>query len=321
MLIEPRHKSIPVRRQCELLGLSPSTLYYKASGDDAFNERLMRLIDEQHLRTPFYGVEQMRLHLNRLLAAEGMTVNPKRVRRLMRLMGLEAISPKPRLSRQNPEHTVYPYLLKGMTIDRPDQVWCTDITYVPMHRGWVYLVAVMDWFSRYVLAWEVSITLDASFCVDALKRALSMGTPAIFNSDQGSQFTSQAFTGVLREADIRISMDGRGRVYDNIFVERLWRSVKYEEVYLHDYQTVAEAVSGLGRYFAFYNHARPHQAFGGLTPAEMYGLATPPWPVQRMEKEGEAKRSAAASLALRAPSEAAEQAETVHLNSTESAPS
>ena len=263
----------------------------------------------------------MRLHLNRLLAAEGVTVNPKRVRRLMRLMGLEAICPKPRLSRQNPEHTVYPYLLKGLTIDRPDQVWCTDITYIPMHRGWVYLVAVMDWFSRYVLAWEVSITLDASFCVEALKRALSMGTPTLFNSDQGSQFTSQAFTDVLRDAGIRISMDGRGRVYDNIFVERLWRSVKYEEVYLHDYQTVAEAVAGLGRYVAFYNDQRPHQAFGGLTPAEMYGLATPPWPVQRMEKEGEATRSAASSLALRAPSEAAEQPETIHLNSTESAPS
>ena len=323
MLIEPRHKSIPVRRQCALLGLSPSTLYYpwKGGAGAAFNERLMRWIDEQHLRTPFYGVAQMRLHLNRVLAAEGVTVNPKRVRRLMRLMGLEAIYPKPRTSRQNPEHTVYPYLLNGLTIDRPDQVWCTDITYIPMHRGWVYLVAVMDWFSRYVLAWEVSITLDASFCVDALKRALSLGTPEVFNSDQGSQFTSRAFTGVLREAGIRISMDGRGRVYDNIFVERLWRSVKYEEVYLHDYQTPPEAVAGLSRYFTFYNHERPHQAFGGLTPAEMYGLTPPPWPLQRMDKEGEATRSAASSLALRARSEAAEHPETIHLNSTESAPS
>ena len=281
----------------------------------------MRLIDEQHLQTPFYGVEQMRLHLNRLLATEDVTVNAKRVRRLMRLMGLEAIYPKPRSESAPGTTSVYPYLLKDLTIDRPDQVWATDITYIPMHRGWVYLVAVMDWFSRYVLAWEVSITLDASFCVDALKRALSLGTPALFNSDQGSQFTSHAFTTVLREAGIRISMDGRGRVYDNIFVERLWRSVKYEEVYLHDDQTVAEAVAALGRYLAFYNHDRPHQAFGGLTPAEMYGLATPPWPVPGMNREGEATRSAASSLALRAPSEAAEQPETIHLNSTESAPS
>jgi putative transposase len=322
MLIEPGHNSIGIRRQCDLLGLSPSTLYYprtpRPGGEDALNPRLMRLIDEQHLRTPFYGVEQMRLHLNRVLAAEGVAVNPKRVRRLLRLMGLEAIYPKPRLSRQNPEHTVYPYLLKGMTIDRPDQVWCTDITYIPMHRGWVYLVAVMDWFSRYVLAWEVSITLDASFCVDALKRALSMGSsgvPEIFNSDRGSQFTSGAFTGVLREAGIRISMDGRGRVYDNIFVERLWRSVKYEEVYLHDYQTVAEAVAGLRRYFKFYNNDRPHQALGGLTPAEKYGLAAPPWPAASNGKEGDATRSAAASaFALRAHSEAAAEGESIHLN-------
>lgn len=321
MMIEPTQKRISVSRQCELLGLGRSTLYYQARHADAFNERLMRLIDAQYLRTPFYGVEQMRLHLNRVLASEGMAVNAKRVRRLMRLMGLEAIYPKPRLSLQNPAHKVYPYLLKGMTIDRPDQVWATDITYIPMQRGWVYLVAVMDWFSRYVLAWEVSITLDASFCVDALKRSLSLGTPEVFNSDQGSQFTSCAFTDVLREAGIRISMDGRGRAYDNIFVERLWRSVKYEEVYLHDYQTVAEAVSGVGRYFAFYNHERPHQAFGGLTPAEMYGLATPPWPIEPTYVEDDATHCAASSLALRAPSEAADPAERIHLNLPQCAPS
>ncbi|MBS3822108.1 MAG: IS3 family transposase, partial [Phycisphaerae bacterium] len=279
-MIDPADTQIPIRRQCELLGLHRSTLYYQPRGEDAFNERLMRLIDEQYVQTPFYGVEQMRLHLNRILAPQRVKINAKRVRRLMRLMGLEAIYPKPRLSLPDKAHRVYPYLLKDLTIDQPDQVWATDITYIPMHRGWVYLVAIMDWFSRYVLAWEVSTTLDASFCVDALKRALSLGTPEIFNSDQGSQFTSEAFTGVLREAGIAISMDGRGRVYDNIFVERLWRSVKYEEVYLHDYQTVAEAVSGLGRYFAFYNHERPHQAFNGLTPAEMYGLARPPWPIE-----------------------------------------
>ena len=209
-MIEPAHKQIPIRRQCELLGLNPSTLYYQPKREDPLNERLMRLIDAQHLRTPFYGVEQMRLHLNRELEPEGVTLNPKRVRRLMRLMGLEAIYPKPRTSVKSPENTVCPYLLKGLTIDRPDQVWCTDITYIPMHRGWVYLVAIMDWFTRYVLTWEVSITLDAGFCVEALKRALSMGSsggPEIFNSDQGSQFTSGAFTGVLREACHRTRHD------------------------------------------------------------------------------------------------------------------
>lgn len=321
-MIEPMHSLIPVRRQCELLGLSRSTLYYKPCGEDAFNERLMRLIDAQYLRTPFYGVEQMRLYLNRLLAPEGVTVNAKRVRRLMRLMGLEAVYPKPKTTQKHPKNKVYPYLLKDRVIDRPGQVWCTDITYVPMHRGWVYLVAVMDWFSRYVLSWEVSVTLDAWFCVEALKRALSMGTPEIFNSDQGSQFTSAAFTGVLREAGVAISMDGRGRVYDNIFVERLWRSVKYEEVYLHNYQTPAEAVSGLSRYFAFYNYERPHQAFGGLTPAEMYGLATPPWPVKQNGKEDDAQRLPAASaFALRAHSDAAGKADPIHLNLTQCAPS
>ena len=325
MMIESVHKQISVARQCDLLGLQRSTLYYRPRGENTFNERLMRLIDAQYLKTPFYGVEQMRLHLNRQLASEQRTVNAKRVQRLMRLMGLEAIYPKPRLSRQNPDHKVYPYLLKDLVIDQPDQVWCTDITYIPMHRGWVYLVAVMDWFSRYVLAWEVSTTLDASFCVAALERALASnrcGRPEIFNSDQGSQFTSAAFTGVLRAAEIRISMDGRGRVYDNIFVERLWRSVKYEEVYLHDYQMVAEAVAGLGRYFGFYNHERPHQTFAGLTPAEVYGLTPPPWPVQTTGMEGTAERLAAASaFALRAHSEAAANTGTVHLNSPQCAPS
>lgn len=325
MMIEANHDRIPVSRQCALLGLSRSTLYYRpreVSAEQAFNERLMRLIDEQHLRTPFYGVEQMRLHLNRLLACEGVTVNAKRVRRLMRVMSLAAIYPKPRTTVRSPEHRVYPYLLKGLSIDRPDQVWCTDITYIPMRRGWVYLAAVMDWFSRFVLAWEVSITLDASFCVTALRRALGLGTPAIFNSDQGSQFTSAAFTSVLLKAGIAISMDGRGRVYDNIFVERLWRSVKYEAVYLHDYQTVAEAVSGLGRYFTFYNHDRPHQALGGLTPAEIYGLATPPWPIENNGMEDDRRRWVAASpVALRAPSKAATESETIHLNSDRCAPS
>lgn len=267
MWIELDHPEITVSRQCELLGLSRSGLYYRPRGDDALNERLMRLIDEQYTARPFYGVAKMTACLRR----GGEEVNPKRVRRLMRLMGLEAIYPKPRLSLQNKANPVYPYLLKGLTIDRPDQVWATDITYIRMYRGWVYLVAVMDWFSRYVLSWEVCTTLDVSFCLAALERALERSRPEVFNTDQGSQFTSAAFTGKLHEAGVRISMDGRGRAYDNIFVERLWRSVKYEEVYLHEYQTVAEAVYGLDQYFGFYNDERPHQSLNYRTPAEVYG--------------------------------------------------
>jgi putative transposase len=313
MLIEPKNMRIPLWRQCELLGLSRSTFYYSARGEDELNERLMRLLDEQYMRTPFFGVERMTQQLNRDLADEGIRVNEKRVRRLMRLMGLEAIYPKPRTSVANAQHLVFPYLLRDLAIERPDQVWCTDITYIPMQRGWVYLVAVMDWFSRCVLSWEVSVTLDSSFCVDALERALGLGTPEIFNSDQGSQFTSCAFTGVLLGAGVSISMDGRGRVFDNIFIERLWRSVKYEEVYLHDYQTVAEAVRGLGRYFGFYNHERPHQALDGRTPAEVYGLPAAPLEPpggrgKRIERQYEGRPvafAAAAPVALRAPCAAA----------------
>ena len=295
MAIDLNHPSISIARQCELLGLRRSSAYYRRHRDNALNQQLMRLIDQQYLQTPFYGVRRMTAQLDRL----GHEVNAKRVRRLMRLMGLEAVYQKPRLSQRNPDHKVYPYLLRDVIVERPDQVWCTDITYIPMHRGWVYLVAVMDWFSRYVLAWEVSVTLDSSFCISALERALALGTPEIFNSDQGSQFTSRAFSGVLDAAGIRISMDGRRRVYDNIFVERLWRTVKYEEVYLHDYQTVAEAVYGLRRYFGFYNDLRLHQSLGYRTPAEVYGVrgSVPPG--------GAANGSAAKSVALRAPSLAA----------------
>ena len=252
MFINTNHPKITINRQCDLLGLSRSSRYYRSrqsQSDVAYNEQLMRMIDRQYTVTPFFGVRQMTYWLTR----QGHTINVKRVRRLMRLMGLEPIYPKPRLSLKNKAHRVYPYLLKGLAIDRSDQVWCTDITYIPMRCGWLYLVAVMDWFSRYVLAWKLSTTLDASVCVSALKRALSLGTPEIFNTDQGSQFTSAAFTHVLRDAGIAISMDGAGRMYDNIFVERLWRSVKYEEVYLKDYQTPAEAQMGLGWYFPFYN--------------------------------------------------------------------
>ena len=231
----------------------------------------MNLIDEQYMRTPFYGVERMTAWLRR----EGHGVNPKRVRSLMRQMALEAIYPRRKraLSVPDKEHKIYPYLLKDLAITRPDQVWAMDITYVRLYRGWLYLMVIMDWFSRYVLDWEISVTLEADFCVAALKRALSRGQPEISNSDQGSQFTSVDFINSLEAAGVQISMDGKGRVFDNIFVERLWRTVKVEEVYLRDYQTVAEARLSLGRYFAFYNYQRLHQALGYHTPAEVYGLA------------------------------------------------
>jgi len=234
----------------------------------------MSLIDEQYMRTPFYGVDKMTAWLRR----EGYAVNPKRVRRLMRLMALEAVYPRRKrgLSLPDKEHKIYPYLLKDITITHPDQVWAADITYIRMYRGWLYLMAIMDWFSRYVIAWELSVTLEADFCVEALKRALATGRPEIFNTDQGSQFTSVDFIEPIKASDVQISMAGQGRVFDNIFVERLWRTVKVEEVYLRDYQTVAEAKSGLGRYFAFYNHERLHQALGYRTPAEVYGIAAGP---------------------------------------------
>jgi len=290
MAVDLNHPSIPITRQCELLGLGRSSAYYRRCRDSAMNEQFMRLIDKQYLQTPFYGVRRMTACLQRL----DHEVNAKRIRRLMRLMGLEAVYQKPRLSQRNPNHKVYPYLLRDVKVERPDQVWCTDITYIPMHRGWVYLVAILDWFSRYVLAWEVSVTLDSSFCVSALERALALGTPEIFNSDQGSQFTSRAFTGVLEGCGVRISMDGRRRAYDNIFVERLWRSVKYEEVYLHDYQTVAEAVYGLRRYFRFYNDLRLHQSLDYRTPAEVYGA--------RLGVPGDAASDGGTPVGLRPPS-------------------
>lgn len=269
--IEPKHKRIPICRQCELLGLSRASLYYKPCSDTAYNEKLMRIIDEQYVKTPFYGVEKT----TRWLRRKKHCVNPKRIRRLMRQMGLEAVYPrrKRNMSMPNTQHKIYPYLLDDVKVTRRDQVWSTDITYVRMYRGWVYLVAIMDWFSRYVLSWEVSITLEADFCVSALNRALASGQPEIFNTDQGSQFTSYDFTSVLHEHDIAISMDGKGRAFDNIFSERLWRTVKVEEVYMRDYQTVAEAIYYLDRYFEFYNNERLHQALDYNTPAEVYGVA------------------------------------------------
>lgn len=265
-MIEPGRSGIPVYRQCELLGLSRSGYYYQPQGESPLNERLMNLIDEQYTRMPFYGVEKMTEWLRR----QGFPVNPKRIRRLMRLMGLEAIYPKRRLSIPSEEHRKYPYLLRDLAIERPDQVWCVDITYIRMLHGFLYLVAIMDWYSRYVLAWELSNSLDQQFCLDTLEQALAISQPEIFNSDQGSQFTSGEFTGRLEAAGVRISMDGRGRVFDNIFIERLWRSVKYEEVYPHCYETVRDARNGLTRYFRLYNTERLHESVGDRTPHEVY---------------------------------------------------
>jgi putative transposase len=269
-MVEPMHDQISLRRQCELLSLGRSSLYYRSRADTDYNEQLMRLMDEQYTRTPFYGVPRMTAWLRR----QGHWVNAKRVRRLLRQMGLEAIYPRRKrgFSRAGPEQIVYPYLLKGLQITRANQVWAADITYIRMVRGWLYLTAILDWFSRYVVAWEVSITLEADFCVRALKRALELAQPEIFNTDQGSQFTCGDWVDALTEAGVAISMDGQGRVFDNIFVERLWRSVKVEEVYLHDYQTVPEARWALGRYFGLYNFERPHQGLGYRTPAEVYGV-------------------------------------------------
>jgi putative transposase len=255
-----------VTEQCELLGLARSTWYYEPAPESAENLALMRRIDEQYLETPFYGSRRMAQELSRPEAP----VNRKRVQRLMQQMGIEALYPRPSTSRRNAAHAVYPYLLRNLTIDRANQVWCADITYVPMQCGYLYLAAVMDWHSRYVLSWRVSNTLDAEFCVEALEAALARERPEIFNTDQGTQFTSQAFTRLLQASRVAISMDGRGRALDNVFIERLWRSVKYEEVYLKEYATAADAVEGLERYFDFYDHRRKHQALAYQTPYEVY---------------------------------------------------
>jgi len=270
-MIEPKNKKITIARQCELLHISRSSYYYISGKDDQYNQLLMNLIDEQYTRTPFYGVAKMTAWLRR----QGHLVNHKRVRRLMRTMGLEAIYPKPNLSKASPEHKKYPYLLKNIVIDHPDQVWSTDITYIRMQQGFIYLVAIMDWYSRYVLTWDISITLDAGFCIETLKRALQFSQPEIMNTDQGVQFTSTAYTGILEGKAIQISMDGRGRAFDNIFVERLWRSVKYEEVYLHQYVTVSEARHNLEKYFQFYNTERIHESLGYRTPYEVYFKEAP----------------------------------------------
>jgi putative transposase len=265
-LVERSQAEISVRRQCELLGVNRSGLYYQPVGESAENLGLMRLLDEQYTRTPFYGSRKM----TEWLATVGPRVNRKRVSRLMELLGVEAGYPKPKLSQPGAGHRIYPYLLRDTIVGRVNQVWSTDITYIRMAQGFVYLVAVMDWFSRFVLSWSLSLTMEVDFCIAALQRALRRGRPDIFNSDQGSQFTSEQFTGELVERQIAISMDGRGRCMDNIFIERLWRSLKYEEVYLKDYESVTEARAGIEKYLRFYNQERPHQSLAYQTPAAIY---------------------------------------------------
>lgn len=255
-----------VATQCDLAGVSRSSLYYDPRPEDPEDLALMRLLDQQYTETPFYGVERM-THVAR---TRGFLANPKRIRRLLRLMGITALYPKPNLSKPAPGHRTYPYLLRDVPITRLDQVWSSDITYIPLRTGFVFLVAVMDWFSRYVISWELSTSMESDFCVSALERALRQGRPQIFNTDQGSQFTSDAFTRPLLSASIDISMDGRGRALDNVFIERLWRSVKYEDIYLRDYADPDEVHDGLDRYLNFYNSGRPHQSLSYRTPAEVY---------------------------------------------------
>jgi putative transposase len=267
-LVERRHRRLSVVRQCQLLGISRSSVYYRRKPTPPADLELMEAMDRQYLATPYFGSRRMQAWLQ----TQGQGVSRKRVRRLMRLMGLEAIYQRPRTSMGTSAAPKYPYLLRGLAITRPDQVWAADITYIPMATGFLYLVVVLDWHSRCVLAWRLSNTLDSAFCVDALEEALSKGTPDIFNTDQGTQFTSEAFTRVLKEGGVQISHDGKGRFMDNIFVERLWRSLKYEEVYLKAYQQVPEARGGIGQWLWFYNEQRPHQALKYRTPAEVYRL-------------------------------------------------
>ena len=277
-MIARDHPGLSLSRQCRLVSISRSSFYYAPMGESAENLVLMRRIDELFLKYPFYGSRQM----VRQLWRDGIRVGRHRVRRLMRLMGLAAIYQAPRTSDPHPAHRVYPYLLRGMVIDRPNQVWCADITYIPVQRGFLYLVAIMDWATRHVLAWRLSNTMDAGFCVEALKEALARyDRPDIFNTDQGSQFTSFDFTGVLKDAEVTISMDGRGRCMDNIFIERLWRSLKYEAIYLHELGDGFVARRVIGGWIDFYNTERPHSALGGQTPAEAYGIRQP---VDMMDK-------------------------------------
>jgi putative transposase len=269
-MIEPDHPKLSIRRQCELLGVPRSSYYHEPHGETPENLALMRIIDEQHLKRPFFGRRQMTAWLR----LEGYHVNEKRVQRLMRLMGLESIYPKPKTTLRHHEHRVYPYLLRNVEITRPNQVWSADITYLPLEHGFMYLTAVIDWYSRHVLAWQVSNTMETTFCLEALDEALATNArPEIFNTDQGAQFTSEGFTSRLLTEGIQISMDGKGRAIDNVFIERLWRSLKYEDVYLKQYETVADLMKGLSEYFHFYSHERPHSSLSGKTPWSVYTTA------------------------------------------------
>lgn len=266
-MVETDHQRLSITQQCSLLQISRSSWYYEVLGESALNLKLMRLIDEQFLETPYYGARQMARHLRR----QGYCINRKRVRRLMQKMGLMAIYQKPNTSRPHPEHKVYPYLLRGMDIMESNQVWCADITYIPMRKGFLYLAAVMDWHSRKVLSWRLSNTLDTDFCIVALEEALSKyGKPAIFNTDQGCQFTGLQFTQTLKDAGVRISMDSKGRWMDNIMIERLWRSLKYECIYLHAFETGSETREGIRKWIRRYNEERPHSSLDDRTPKEAY---------------------------------------------------
>jgi putative transposase len=266
-LVEPNHTKISVRRQCQLLGLNRASFYYEPAQETAENLRLMQLIDERYTAHPSHGSRRMSVWLNK---DKGEEVNRKRVQRLMRVMGLEAIYPKPNLSASGRDHRVYPYLLRHVRIDRPDQVWSTDITYVPLPGGFMYLAAVIDWFSRYVLAWRLSNTLDGDFCLEMLEEALGRGKPEVFNTDQGVQFTASAWTSRLEKCGVKVSMDGKGRCLDNVFVERLWRTVKHEDIYIRGYEDVAGLRKGLIEFFPFYNEERRHQSLEYRTPGDVY---------------------------------------------------
>ena len=284
-LVDAGHAQLSVRRQCALLGLNRASFYYEAATETEESLRLMQQLDAEYTRHPFYGSRK----LTRWLQDQGEEVNRKRVQRLMRVMGLVTIYPKPRLSQGGKGHRVFPYLLRGVTVARPDQVWSTDITYVPLTAGFMYLAAIIDWYSRYVIAWRLSNTLDGLFCLEMLEEALGQGRPEIFNTDQGVQFTAEAFTRRLESAGVQVSMDGRGRCLDNVFVERLWRTVKYEDIYLYRYGSVLELQRGLQRYLPFYNEERMHQSLDYRTPAAVYRearRAPPADPPGRARGEG-----------------------------------